>query len=108
MTSQLTANCCTTKLLRTQFPFSTPDQYKLEVPRVTGIVLEIRLTLRFNSLLNITVINDCKHLHWQTEKSLQNITLQQHCIRRKDATENLETAKDQLISCKIKAITYDQ
>ena len=68
MTSQLTANCCTTKLLRTQFPFSTPDQYKLEVPRVTGIVLEIRLTLRFNSLLNITVISDCKHLHWQTKK----------------------------------------
>ena len=70
MTSQLTANCCTTKLLRTQFPFSTPDQYKLEVPRVTGIVLEIRLTLRFNSLLNITVISDCKHLHWQTKKKV--------------------------------------
>ena len=46
MTSQLTANYFTTELLRTQFPFSTLDQYELEVPRVTGIVLEIRLTLK--------------------------------------------------------------
>ena len=30
--------------------------------------------------------------------SSQNITLQQHCIRRKDATQNLETTKDQLTS----------
>ena len=46
MTSQLTANCFTTELLSTQFPFSTPDQYELEVPNVIGIVLEIRLTLK--------------------------------------------------------------
>ena len=46
MTSQLTADCFTTELLRTQFQFSTPDQYEIEVPRVTGIVLEIRLTLK--------------------------------------------------------------
>ena len=46
MTSQLTANCFTTELIRTQFLFSTPDQYELEVPRVTGIALEIRLTLK--------------------------------------------------------------
>ena len=46
MTSQLTANYFTTELLSTQFPFSTPDQYELEVPSVIGIVLEIRLTLK--------------------------------------------------------------
>ena len=46
MTSQLTADRFTTELLRTQFPFSTPNQYEIEVPRVTGIVLEIRLTLK--------------------------------------------------------------
>ena len=46
MTNQLTADCFTTELLSTQFPFSTPDQYQLEVPRVIGIVLEIRLTLK--------------------------------------------------------------
>ena len=46
MTSQLTADYFTTELLRTQFPFSTPDQYETEVPRVTGIVLEIKLTLK--------------------------------------------------------------
>ena len=46
MTNQLTADCFTTELLCTQFPFSTPDQYELEVPSVIGIVLEIRLTLK--------------------------------------------------------------
>ena len=32
------------------------------------------------------------------KKSWKNVTLQQHCIRRKDATENLETTKDQFTS----------
>ena len=88
-------------------PFSTPDQYELEVPELQVLDWKSGWHWRFNSLLNIIVISDCKPLHRQTKKSLQNIKLQQHCIRRKDATENLETTKDQLTSCKIKAITYD-
>ena len=34
--------------------------------------------------------------HWKKNKGLQNIRLQQHCIRSKDATQKWETTKDQV------------
>ena len=38
-------------------------------------------------------------VHWKKKKKgLQNIILQQHCIRSKDATQKWETTKDQVTS----------
>ena len=98
MISQLTANCFTTEQLRIQFRSQPLTNMSLKFPELQVLYWKSDWHWRVNSLLNITVISDCKHLHWQTKKSWKNITLQQHCIRRKDATENLETTKDQFTS----------
>ena len=89
---------CTTEQLRIQFRSQPLTNMSLKFPELQVSYWKSDWHWRFNSILNITVISDCKHLHWQTKKSWKNITLQQHCIRRKDATENLETTKDQFTS----------